>query len=406
MGGIISESQPYGGDDAYSAKITTDTNPASAIIHAAGKLTQDFGMYKKQMVEKERRWKEEEARRQKMLADREQRAKDREAAANADKDKKDAARTEKKLKRAAEARALRKQIRAESEKEKQDAADKERQDHQNKLAAGHIMEANYKFKYREFLLSLNAEAIIELNNESKIDPTVLPKMFKYGKSIETNFQRFSGALVTAVRQRRFKAHSGMNELLAAKQKKESGTSKTSDGPYRLLHPLFSPNGNVTNNPIITNLKHSAKHIIASNSASAANAHNFSGFTPESIIAYFDNIIKASGVETMVYVTIDLYNRTYEKLTTSGENMFGEKDPKRFDSEGNVIEWGDEYSKQKDREFPLYFFRTFSTIFEAYRRENMSLYNHIEDIIHQHGIKMADENDEPDYGGEEQPENTA
>ncbi len=303
MGGIISESQPYGGDDAYSAKITTDTNPASAIIHAAGKLTRDFGEYKRKMEDKERRRKEEEDRRQQMLANREQRSKDREAAANAEKDKKDAARAAKKLQRAAEARALRKQIRAEGEKEKQDAADKERQEHQNKLASGYILEANYKFKYREFLLALNAEAIIGLNNESKIDPTVLPKMFKYGKSIETNFQRFSGALVTAVRQRRFMTHAGMNELPAAKQKKESGTSKTSDGPYRLLHPLFSPNVNAANNPIITNLKHSAKHIIASNSASAANAHNFSGFTPESIIAYFDNIIKASGVETMVYVTI-------------------------------------------------------------------------------------------------------
>ncbi len=83
-------------------------------------------------------------------------------------------------------------------------------------------------------------------------------------------------------------------------------------------------------------------------------------------------------------------------------MFGEKDTKRFDTEGNLIEWGDDYSKQKDREFPLYFFRTFAAIFEAYRRENMSLYNHIEDIIHQHGIKMTDDNAEPDYGGEEQP----
>lgn len=396
----LSESQPYGGDDAYSAKITTDTNPASALIHAAGNLTKDFGEYKKHMDAKERRRQEEERRRQERLANKATRDAAKAEQDEQQRDAKAAKKQEQRRKRAADARALRKQIRAEADKEKQDAADAAKAEYRRKLSAGHIMESNYKFKYRELLLSLDSANIIELYKQGMVEDSVMSKMYKYGKSIDLHLQRFSGALVTAVRQKRFVSHTGMEMLLTASQKAMPGTTKKTDGPYRLLHPLFSPNAHTENNPVVIKLKHDAKNIISTNTVNSSNSHTYSGFTTESIIAHFDNILKATGVETMVYVTIDMYNKTYAKMTSSGEDLFGGRDEKRFDAEGNLIPWSKEnqYTKTRDIDFPMFFFRNFAAIFEMFRRENMKLYNELESLMQQHGIQH-DTNDKPDAGDE-------
>ena len=390
----------------WESKFLDGAKPVTTLTSAASKLTNQFSAFKKAQIDKENKAREAEQRRidaEKRNLDaereREQKRKDQKAKQDAEYAEKErerlARRIERQKNRAEADRKARKDIRDKREQERAEEQKAKEEHLRQRMADGHIMQINYKFKYRELLLTFASSKVVQLYKDGKIDNDVLTKLFKYGKSIETLFQKYPGALVTSIRQHKFEQHPGM----AALTSKSKGTSGKDDGPYRLIHPLFGPKnvGSYENDfrkSLIADYAENQLFKSVTDSAHAVgNPHGF-GFSPEECVLNFNQILKATGVGTIDYIVIGWYNRTYHAVKNKGATILGQDDPNRdhkldLDTEND---WGKtEYTQKLEQEFPMHFFKEFTQVFELIRLENMRLYSVIEDLIRQAGI-LIDQDD--------------
>lgn len=387
-----------GWDDKF---VNNQTSPVLKLTTAALNAAKRFSDYKKAEEARLQKIKDAEAARTKAELDRAQKKADRQA----EKDREYAEREElkrqrrqaKKQKALDDARAQRKENRDRREREKREDAANKAAELRDRMKDGHIMDINYKFKYRELLLTFASSTLQELYDSNKIEIDVLPKMFKYGKSIESLLQKYPGSLVTSIRQHKFNQHPGMQALTA----KHKGQNKSEDGPYRLIHPLFSPKRGASELVIKTLMSEYAKNVmfVDSGFGSIGNSFANAGFSPQSCVWQFDQILKATGVGTVDYIVIGWYNSTYESVKNNGLTIRGTEDqhrefPENWDSP--VDDWGKtDHTKELEMKFPLQFFTEFSEIFEMVRVENMKTYTKIEELIRHAGINY--EHHENDTG---------
>ena len=385
----------------WDSKFLNNSKMISSLASKASTLVGNFNNFKQQRIEAERKRKEAELKREREAQEREAKRLAKKAQSDADfqqrEQEKMRRRIERKKNQAEAERQARKEVRDKKEKDRADERAAKAENLRQKMADGHIMQINYKFKYRELLLSFASSKIEELFKEGKIEQEVLPKLFKYGKSIETLLQKYPGTLVTSIRQNKFEQHPGM----VAINSKTKGQSGKEDGPYRLIHPLFSPKdqNNVEHTFFKSLMSDYAEKVLFANTGEGVNSvgdsHNF-GFSAETCVLNFNQILKATGVGTIDYIVIGWYNRTYNAVKNSGLNLDGVVDKNRSSRKIKASEpendWGKtEYTQKFESQFPIMFFTKFSEVFETVRIENMRLYSIIEELIRHAGL-MIDHDD--------------
>lgn len=361
-------------DDSGSAgqfvKSIDSLKPLQFIVGHATKLTNEFSKLKQQQLDKikaERRADSDNARNTQLRA---QRA----------------------LERARQAREIRKQIRDENEADKRKEKEDKEKSIQDKIADGHILDSNFKFKYREIVVALRANEVKQMFDDGKIEKPILLKMFKYGKSLEKMFQDFPGTLVTAIRQKRFNQHPGMVKLL-----KGSGGrgSASNDGPYKIIHPLFSPKNSGFGAEYINKaeLKQTAERLLKDFMSVEPASDKIVGFADEAVVVEFNHMLKMNGAETMLYHCIAWYNSTYFSLKHDKRTITGGDDGAREVEEGHD-DWGaTEHTRKLEDGYPLKFFTLFSEFFELYRLENMKVYSVLEELIRKHGSVEDNQQDD-------------
>ena len=96
--------------------------------------------------------------------------------------------------------------------------------------------------------------------------------------------------------------------MVAINSKAKGQTGKEDGPYRLIHPLFSPKdqNNVEHTFFKSLMSDYAEKVLFANtgegSHSVGDSHNF-GFSAETCVLNFNQILKATGVGTIDYIVI-------------------------------------------------------------------------------------------------------
>ena len=186
----------------WDSKFLNNSKMISSLASKASTLVGNFNNFKQQRIEAERKRKEAELKREREEREREAKRLAKKAQSDADfqqrEQEKMKRRIERKKNQAEAERQARKEVRDKKEKDRADERAAKAENLRQKMADGHIMQINYKFKYRELLLSFASSKIEELFKEGKIEQEVLPKLFKYGKSIETLLQKYPGTLVTSI----------------------------------------------------------------------------------------------------------------------------------------------------------------------------------------------------------------
>ncbi len=380
-----------GWDGEFVKKIDDKSSMLGMLTNGASKLTGDFAKYKKDYLDKLKKEKEAEAKAAQKAKDAAKAKADKEAQAELDKDKKEAAKREKRLARLAQAREdarqQRKIIRDEKEAEERAEAKAKADRLAQKVKDGHILPENYKYKYRELLLTNSALTIVDLYEAGKIDVTVLPKMFKYGKSIETMFQRYPGTLVSSIRQGKFYRHKGMQKLIG-----NSEVGSKSDGPYKIIHPMFSPkdldrDSELKIRRMLMN-DYARDHLFRDSFSSPTTGDDVVsgfGFSGASSANHFNQILKATGVGGIDHIVIGWYFRTYHHVIEGGKTIHGAEDPKRSMHTASLTAEDNTYINDLENSFPIQFFTEFSGLFELVLMENLRLYNLIDDLIRRAGM---------------------
>lgn len=364
-------------DDSGSAgafvKGIDSLKPMEFVVGHATKLAGEFNKLKQQQIDKVKA----------------------ERRADSDNAKKTQMRMQRALDRARQAREIRKKIRDENEAEKRKEKEDKEQSIQDKIKDGHILDSNYKFRYREIVISLSAKEIKQMFDAGKIEKPILLKMFKYGKSLEKMFQDFPGALVSAIRQKRFHQHPGMIKLL-----KGSGGrgSASNDGPYKIIHPLFSPKNAGFGAEYINKaeLKQTAERLLKDFMSVEPASDKIVGFADEAVVVEFNHMLKMNGAETMLYHCIAWYNSTYFSLKHDKKTITGGEDGAREVEEGHE-DWGaTEHTRVLEDGYPVKFFTLFSEFFELFRLENMKVYSVLEELIRTHGAVEDDKNIDDEF----------
>lgn len=382
-------------DSQFAQNIDFSKGPIGALTSGAKNLVDNFSKYKQSRLDAIR--KQQEAEQKRKQAELEKAKKKADALAKKDAEdaeneaRKAKKRLERKLARAQEARDERKRARDEREAERKRIQDEKDAEHRRKVSDGHILLSNFKFKYRQIILTFSAGSgkLQELLNEGKIEPGALAKMVKYGKAIDTMFQKFPGTLVTSIRQKKFVQHAGMRKLLS----KSEGSTKAEDGPYKLIHPLFTPKVG-DSHLLVTKfqlIEFAQQHLenLGITSDDFGNPTYGIGFSAGSCIKHFDQILKATSVGTIDYIVVSWYYKTYNAITQYGKNMMGVDDPRLIGGRENDLDpvSSGDYIKEQDMSFPLRFFQNFSDVFELIRMENLMLYTTIEEIIRKSGSSV-------------------
>lgn len=382
-------------DSQFAQNIDFSKGPIGALTSGAKNLVDNFSKYKQSRLDAIK--KQQEAEQKRKQAELEKAKKKADALAKKDAEdaeneaRKAKKRLERKLARAQEARDDRKRVRDEREAERKRIQDEKDAEHRRKVNDGHILLSNFKFKYRQIILTFSAGSgkLRDLLDEGKIEPGVLAKMVKYGKAIDTMFQKFPGTLVTSIRQKKFIQHAGMMKLLS----KSDGSTKAEDGPYKLIHPLFTPKVGHSH-LLVTKFQLSEYaqqnlETLSIGSDDVGNPNYGIGFSSESCIKHFDQILKATSVGTIDYIVVSWYYKTYNAITQHGKNMMGVDDPRLIGGRENDLDpvSSGDYIKEQDMAFPLRFFENFSDVFELIRMENLRLYTNIEELIRKHGSSV-------------------
>lgn len=382
-------------DSQFAQNIDFSKGPIGALTSGAKNLVDNFSKYKQSRLDAIK--KQQEAEQKRKQAELEKAKKKADALAKKDAEdaeneaRKAKKRLERKLARAQEARDDRKRARDEREAERKRIQDEKDAEHRRKVNDGHILLSNFKFKYRQIILTFSAGSgkLQDLLAEGKIEPGALAKMVKYGKAIDTMFQKFPGTLVTSIRQKKFVQHAGMRKLLS----KSEGSTKAEDGPYKLIHPLFTPRVGhshllVTKYQLIEFAENNLEHLSVG-SDEIGNPNYGIGFSASSCIKHFDQILKATSVGTIDYIVVSWYYKTYNAITEYGKNMMGVDDPRLMGGRENDLDpvSSGDYVKEQDMAFPLRFFENFSDVFELIRMENLRLYTTIEELIRKNGSSV-------------------
>lgn len=382
-------------DSQFAQNIDFSKGPIGALTSGAKNLVDNFSKYKQSRLDAIK--KQQEAEQKRKQAELEKAKKKADALAKKDAEdaeneaRKAKKRLERKLARAQEARDDRKRARDEREAERKRIQDEKDAEHRRKVNDGHILLSNFKFKYRQIILTFSAGSgkLQDLLAEGKIEPGALAKMVKYGKAIDTMFQKFPGTLVTSIRQKKFVQHAGMRKLLS----KSEGSTKAEDGPYKMIHPLFTPRVGhsdllVTKYQLIEFAEKNLESLSVGSDEVGSPNYGI-GFSADSCIKHFDQILKSTSVGTIDYIVISWYYKTYNAITQYGKNMMGVDDPRLMGGRENDLDpvSSGDYIKDQDMAFPLRFFENFSDVFELVRMENLRLYTTIEELIRKNGSSV-------------------
>jgi hypothetical protein len=191
-----------------------------------------------------------------------------------------------------------------------------------------------------------------------------------------------------------------------------GKSSSNDGPYKLIHALFTsklgtsaaleidrsrhidPEKKIPDPSKGTSLPDRATTMFKSALPTALGS-NVIGFNYDAAIIQFYHMMSLNNAETMLYHCISWYNATYHGIKHDKLTFTGGTDAKR-EVEDGFEDWGaTPHTRTLEDKFPELFFHHFATFFETFRVENMELYAKLQEIIRTHGVVEDDDKPEKD-----------